>query len=116
LIGDLSRIGSLRVTSRRSVMRFKGSTDSIPEIARQLGVDAVIEGAVQRSDGRIRITTQLIPASSNAPIWSQSYERELTDVLKLESDLAQAIINEVHAKLTPLEQNRLYSAKAIDPK
>ncbi len=116
LIGNLSQIRSISVTARRSVMRFKGSNESISEIAKQLGVDAVIEGTVQRADGRIKITTQLIPATTNAPIWSRTYESDLTDVLKLQSDVAQAIVGELHAKLTPSEQNRLRSAKTVDPK
>jgi TolB-like protein/Flp pilus assembly protein TadD len=116
LIGNLSQIRSLTVTSRRSVMRFKGNMESVSEIAGKLGVDAVIEGTVQRSDGRIKISTQLVLASNNAPIWSRSYESDLKDVLKLQSDVARAIASEVNVKLTPGEQNRLDSAKSIDPK
>lgn len=116
LIGNLSQIRSLTVTSRRSVMRFKGNMESVSEIAGKLGVDAVIEGTVQRSEGRIKINTQLVLASTNAPIWSRSYESDLKDVLKLQSDVARAIASEVNAKLTPGEQNRLDSAKSIDPK
>ena len=116
LIGNLSQIRSLTVTSRRSVMRFKGSRESVAHIASQLGVDAVIEGTVQRADGRIKITTQLVRATTDTPIWSHSYQSDLKDVLKLQSDVAQAIASEVNAKLTPGEQDRLGSAKAIDPK
>ena len=116
LIGNLSQIRSLTVTSRRSVMRFKGNMEPVSDIAGKLGVDAVIEGTVQRSDGRIKISTQLVLASTNSPIWSHSYESDLKDVLKLQSDVARAIASEVNAKLTPGEQNRLDSAKSIDPK
>ena len=116
LIGNLSQIRSLTVTSRRSVMRFKGSKESVANIATQLGVDAVIEGTVQRADGRIKITTQLVLATTDSPIWSRSYQSDLKDVLKLQGDVAQSIAAEVNAKLTPGEQNRLDSAKSIDPK
>ena len=116
LIGNLSEIRSLTVTSRRSVMRFKGSKESVATIASQLGVDAVIEGTVQRADGRIKITTQLVLATTDSPIWSHSYQSDLKDVLKLQGDVAQSIAAEVNAKLTPREQDRLGSAKSIDPK
>ncbi len=117
LINNLSQIRALRVISRQSVMRYKESRESLPEIARQLGdVDAVIQGSVQRAGGRVRVTVQLIPATTDAPIWSRSYEQELSDLLKLESDVAQAIAREVRAQLTSAEQSRLTSAKPIDPK
>ena len=116
LISNLSQIKALKVISRTSVMRYKESRESLPVIARALGVDAVIEGSVQRSGGRVRVTAQLIPASTDAPIWSRNYERELSDVLKLESDIAQAIASEIRVQLTPVEQNRLASTKNIDPK
>jgi len=115
LIGNLSQIRSLTVTSRRSVARFKGSKESISEIAAQLGVDAVIEGSVQRADGRLMITTQLILPANNASVWSRSYESDLKDVLKLQSDVAKEIAAEVRAKLTASEKDRLDSAKPIDP-
>jgi len=98
------------------VMRYNESRESLPEIARQLGgVDAVIQGSVQRAGGRVRVTVQLIPAMTDAPVWSRSYERELSDLLKLESDVAQAIAGEVRAQLTSAEQKRLTAAKAINP-
>lgn len=115
LIGNLSQIRSLTVTSRRSVARFKGSKESISEIAAQLGVDAVIEGSVQRADGRLKITTQLILPATNASVWSRSYESDLKDVLKLQSDVAKEIAAEVKANLTASEKDRLDSAKTIDP-
>jgi eukaryotic-like serine/threonine-protein kinase len=116
LISNLSQIKALKVISRRSVMRYKGARESLPVIARALGVDAVIEGSVQRSGGRVRVTAQLIPATTNTAVWSRNYERELSDILKLESDVAQAIASEIRVQLTPAEQNRLTSTRTIDPK
>jgi serine/threonine protein kinase/Tfp pilus assembly protein PilF len=116
LISNLSQIKALKVISRTSVMRYKGSRESLPIIAQALGVDAVIEGSVQRSGGRVRVTAKLIPATTDAAIWSRNYEREVSDILKLQSDVAQAIAAEVRVQLTPDEQNRLASARPIDPK
>ena len=116
LISNLSQIKALKVISRTSVMRYKGSRESLPIIAQALGVDAVIEGSVQRSGGRVRVTAKLVPATTDAAIWSRNYERELSDILKLQSDVAQAIAAEVRVQLTPDEQNRLASTRPIDPK
>jgi len=116
LINHLSQIKALKVISRTSVMRYKGSRESLPIIAQALGVDAVIEGSVQRSGGRVRVTAKLVPATTDAAIWSRNYERELSDILKLQSDVAQAIAAEVRVQLTPDEQNRLASTRPIDPK
>jgi serine/threonine protein kinase/Tfp pilus assembly protein PilF len=116
LISNLSQIKALKVISRTSVMRYKGSRESLPIIAQALGVDAVIEGSVQRSGGRVRVTAKLVPATTDAAIWSRNYEREVSDILKLQSDVAQAIAAEVRVQLTPDEQNRLASARPIDPK
>jgi len=113
LIGDLSQISSLKVTSRTSAMRFKGSGRSLPDIARTLGVDAIVEGSVTRSGNRVRISAQLIPATTDAAIWSRSYEREVSDLLKLQADVAQAIAGEIKAKLTSSEQQRLTSATTV---
>ena len=116
LISNLSQIKALKVISRTSVMRYKGSRESLPVIAQALGVDAVIEGSVQRSGGRVRVTAKLIPATTDAAIWSRNYEQELSDIFELQSDVAQAIAAEVRVQLTPDEQNRLASTKPIDPK
>ena len=116
LISNLSQIKALKVISRTSVMRYKGSRESLPVIAQALGVDAVIEGSVQRSGGRVRVTAKLVPATTDAAIWSRNYERELSDILKLQSEVAQAIAAEVRVQLTPDEQNRLASTRPIDPK
>jgi TolB-like protein/Flp pilus assembly protein TadD len=115
LITDLAKVSSLRVISRTSVMRFKGTKKDLKEIARELQVDGVVEGSVTRSGGRIRITAQLINASTDQHLWAETYERDLGDVLKLQSDVAQAIAQQVRAQLTPQEQIRLGSAKPVNP-
>ena len=115
LIGNLSKIGSLKVISRTSVMRYKQSGKSIPEIAKELGVDGIVEGSVQRSGDRIRITTRLIDAATDSPIWSRNYERQMSDILRLQSEIAQALAGEIRVQLTPAEERRLDSQKSIDP-
>jgi eukaryotic-like serine/threonine-protein kinase len=113
LITDLGKIGALRVTSRTSVMRYKEDRKPLPEIARQLKVDGVVEGSVLRSGDRVRITAQLIEAATDQHLWSRSYERDLRDVLALQSEVAQAIAQEIKIKLTPQEQTRLASARPV---
>ena len=116
LIGDLAQLTPLRVISRTSAMHYKGTKKSLPQIAQELQVDAVIEGTVQRADGRVRVRAQLIEARSDRHLWAQTYERDLQDVLKLQSDIAQAIAREVRAKLTPAELAQLASRKPVHPK
>ena len=115
LIADLGQIEALRVISRTSVMQYKGVKKALPQIARELNVDAVIEGSVLRSGGRVRITAQLIQATTDTHLWAQSYERDLRDVLTLQSDVAQAIANEIKIKLTPQEQARLARTGPVNP-
>ena len=115
LITELAKVGSLRVISRTSIMQFKGTTKSLPEIARDLGVDAVVEGSVQRAGDRVRVTAQLIHAATDHHLWAESYERDLRDVLALQSEVARAIAHEVAATLTPAEQHSLATAKTVDP-
>jgi len=114
LITDLGKIGELRVISRTSVMRYKGTKKSLQEIARELNVDAVIEGAVLRSGNRVRITAQLVEAPSDRHLWAESYDRELRDVLTLQSQVARAIAAQTRAKLTQ-QQMQLASARNINP-
>jgi TolB-like protein/lipopolysaccharide biosynthesis regulator YciM len=116
LISNLSQIKDLKVISRTSVMRFKGSREPLPDIAKALGVDAVIEGSVLKAGDRVRVTAQLIHAATDAHMWAQNYDRDLSDILKLQSDVAQEIATEVRAKLTKDEQNRLASSERIDPR
>jgi TolB-like protein/DNA-binding winged helix-turn-helix (wHTH) protein len=115
LIGSLARIRALRVVSRTSVMRFKGAAAPLTEIARALNVDAVLEGSVQRTSDRVRVSLQLIHAPTDAHLWSREYERELTDVLKLQSDVARAVADEVQARVTAEERARLASAGSVTP-
>ena len=115
LIADLSKITSLRVISRTSVMQFKGTKKTVPEIARALNVDAVLEGSVLRSGDRIRITAQLIHGSTDKHLWAESYERELKDVLRLQSDVAQAIAGEIRIKVTPQEHARITGSRTVNP-
>ncbi|MBN1164351.1 MAG: protein kinase [Candidatus Krumholzibacteriota bacterium] len=115
LIANLAQIRALKVISRTSVMRFKGSSKSLPEIAKDLGVDAIIEGSVMRDNDRVRITAQLIEARSDRHIWADSYERDLKDIFELQSEVARAIVSEIKVKLTEGEQNRLADIRNVNP-
>jgi non-specific serine/threonine protein kinase len=115
IITDLAQIGALRVISRTSAMRYKGSDKPLPEIARELNVDALVEGSVMRAGGRVRITAQLIHAATDQHLWAKSYERDVSDVLALQSEVARAIAEEVQAKLTPQERARLTRARQVTP-
>ncbi|MGH2569457.1 MAG: serine/threonine protein kinase, partial [Bacteroidota bacterium] len=114
LITDLAKISSLRVISRTSVMHYKTNRKTVPEIAKELNVDAIVEGSVQRSGDRVRITAQLLHAPTDRHLWAESYERNMTDVLALQSEIARTIANEIHAKLTPQEESRLASAPPVN--
>jgi TolB-like protein/DNA-binding winged helix-turn-helix (wHTH) protein/Flp pilus assembly protein TadD len=114
LITELGKVGALRVISRQSVMRYKGSTKSLAEIARELAVEGLIEGSVTRDGHRVAVTANLIDASSEKHIWSERYDRDLTDILAVQSDLAQSIAREVQAKVTPSEQARLGSRRMVN--
>src|ERR1700676_122338 len=115
VIADLGKIKDLRVISRTSVTPYKNSRKSMREIASDLHADAVIEGSVARSADRIRITVQLIDASRDQHLWSESYEREMKDIFALQSQVAQAIAEQVHAVVTPEEQGHLSRSRVIDP-
>jgi serine/threonine-protein kinase len=115
LITDLSKIGALNVISRTSAMHYKGSDKPLPEIARELNVDAVIEGAALRVGDRVRITAQLIEAATDQHLWAESYERDMRDVLALQSEVAQAIAQEIQATLTPEERSLLATSRPVDP-
>jgi TolB-like protein/DNA-binding winged helix-turn-helix (wHTH) protein/Tfp pilus assembly protein PilF len=115
LIGRLSMIHGLRVISRTSVMHFKNTQRSVPEIAKTLGVDAIVEGSVMREGSRIRVHAQLIRGPTDEHFWSETYDRELTDVLALQSDLAQAIAAKVEVTVTGEERARLVSARPVAP-
>ncbi len=115
LCGRLARIHDLRVISRTSVMRFKGTKLSVPEIARTLGVDALVEGSVIRQGSRIRVHAQLIRASTDEHIWADEYDGDLGDVLALESEVAQSIARTVEVKVTGEERARLVAAHHVSP-
>lgn len=115
LITDLAKINQIRVTSHTSVLRYKDSNRPLPEIARELGVDALIEGSVMRSGDRVRITAQLIDARTDQHIWAESYERDFRDVLTLQNDVAQQIATKVGVNLTTREQARLANNRGVDP-
>jgi TolB-like protein/Tfp pilus assembly protein PilF len=115
LITELAQIRSLRVISRTSAMAYKGTKKQIPEIGRELHVDAVLEGSVQRAGQRVRVTAQLVRAGTDEHIWAKSYERDLKDILSLQNEVAKAVALEVQAAVTPQEQARLASARAVDP-
>jgi TolB-like protein/Tfp pilus assembly protein PilF len=110
LIDRLAGIHNLRVVSRTSVMRFRNPQISVPEIAKSLGVDAVVEGSVVREGSRIRVTAQLIRGATDEHFWSETYDREMQDALSLESDLAQSIAAKIEATITGQEQRRLQAA------
>jgi serine/threonine protein kinase/tetratricopeptide (TPR) repeat protein len=116
LISNLAQIGALRrVISSTSVMQYKDTTKSLPEIARELDVDAVVEGSVMVSEQRVRVSVQLIEARTDRNIWSRSYERDLSDILTLQSELARAIAREIKIVLTPAEEARLGLTHPVDP-
>jgi TolB-like protein len=115
LITNLAKISALRVVSRTTAMHYKGVHRPLPQIARELEVDAVVEGTVQRSGQRVRISAQLVQASTDAHLWAESYERDLRDVLELQAEVARAIANEIKVKLTPQEQKHLTRARQVDP-
>jgi TolB-like protein/DNA-binding winged helix-turn-helix (wHTH) protein/Tfp pilus assembly protein PilF len=115
LITDLAKIGSLRVISRTSVMQDKGTRKSLPEIARELNVDAIVEGSVIRSGERVRVTAQLLRAPTDQHIWAETYDRDRGDILKLQSEVAGAIAQQVRAQITPAQRAQMRRAHAVDP-
>jgi TolB-like protein/Flp pilus assembly protein TadD len=115
LITKLTRISALRVLSRTTAMYYKGVRKPLPEIARELQVEGIVEGTVLRSGEQVRISAQLIHAPTDTHLWAESYERELQNVLALQSEVAQAIAREVQVKLTPQEQAQLAEERSVDP-
>ena len=115
LITRLARIGALRVLSRTTAMHYKGVRRPLPEIARELQVDGVVEGTVLRSGEQVRISAQLIHAPTDTHLWADSYERDLRNILALQSEVAQAIAREVQVKLTPEERARFAEVAPVNP-
>ncbi len=115
IISDLAGIRALRVISRTSAMQYKGTTLSLPEIARELSVDAVLEGSVLLLGNRVRLSVQLISARADETLWAARYDRELQDVLGLQSDLAETVAREIAIHLTPTEATQLAKRHAVNP-
>ncbi len=114
LITELSKVDALRVISRTSAMKFLDSNLSVPEIGRELGVDAVIEGSVLRAGDTVRVTAQLIDARSDRHLWADNFDRELTDILALYADVTREIVDSVRITLTPEQAARLMTTKPVD--
>jgi len=115
LITTLAKIGELRVVSRTSIMLYKGVRKPLREIARELEVDAIVEGTVLRAGDRVRITAQLIDASKETHLWSESYDRDLRDVLALQAEVAQSIGREIRIKITAADQARIAEVHPVEP-
>jgi TolB-like protein/DNA-binding winged helix-turn-helix (wHTH) protein/lipoprotein NlpI len=116
LITDLSQISDLRVISRTSAMTYETTSKTVPQIAQELNVDAVVEGTVQRLDGRVRWNLKLIESSTDRTVWAQSYERDLQTALDLHTEIARTIATHTAATLTPREKARLAEATSVNPK
>jgi TolB-like protein/DNA-binding winged helix-turn-helix (wHTH) protein len=115
LITTLGKISALRVISRTSALHYKGTKKTLPEIAKELNVDAIVEGSVRRFGNRVRITANLLYAPGDRHLWAESYERDLQDVLALQSEAARAIADEVRIKLTADDQARLATVRPVNP-
>lgn len=114
LIAELAQVRALHVISRTSAMHYKGTTKTVPEIARELGVDGIVEGSVMRAGQRVRITAQLVHAASDRHLWARSYERDLEDVLTLQGEVARAIADEIQVEVTPQERARLSRTRPVN--
>ncbi len=115
LIADLARIQNLRVPSRLSVMKHKGTRQSAPEIAGQLKVEALVLGSVVRSGDRVRITAQLVEAATEKQLWGATYDRDLRDILAVQGEVTRSIVGEIKINLSPQEQARLAKARSVNP-
>jgi serine/threonine-protein kinase len=114
LIAELAQIHALRVISRTSAMHYKSTTKTVREIARELGVDGIVEGSVMRAGDRVRITAQLIHVATDRHLWARTYERDIRDMLRLQSEVAQAIADEIQVTVTPQERARLSRARPVN--
>jgi TolB-like protein/Flp pilus assembly protein TadD len=115
LINDLGQVSTLRVISLTSAMSYKGTKKNLPQIAHELAVDGVVEGGVLRAGNKVQISTQLIDARSDRPIWARTYERDFTSGLAWQGEVAKAIADEIRINVTPQEQARLARNRPIDP-
>ncbi|MGI8770034.1 MAG: winged helix-turn-helix domain-containing protein [Acidobacteriaceae bacterium] len=114
LIASLAKVRSLRVISRTSSMEYKGTHKPLSEIARELNVDAVVEGTVLRSKDRVRITAELVQVSSDRALWAETYESEMGDILSLQQRVASAIVSHIQIELTPQEQRQLVASRPVN--
>jgi len=115
LISDLAKIQPLRVISRTSVMQYRNANKTLPQIAKELQVDAVVEGSVIRSGNKVRITAQLIEAPTDRHLWAETYDRDMKDVLSLQREVADAIVQQVQIHLTPEQKAQFTSSRQVDP-
>ncbi|MGB6974030.1 MAG: tetratricopeptide repeat protein [Terracidiphilus sp.] len=115
LINDLGQVSTLRIISFTSSMSFKGTQKTLPEIAKELSVDGVVEGGVLRDGNQVRISVQLIDASTDRPVWASTYVQDITSVFAWQGEVAQAIAEEISTKVTPQEEARLGRKEAVDP-
>ena len=115
LITELGKVSKPRVISRQSIMQYKGSKKALQEIAKELRVDAVLEGAVERSGDRVRVTVHLDQVSPEGQLWSNQFNRDIRDLMRLQDEIARAVTDEVQVKLTPQERTRLASSRTVDP-
>lgn len=116
LISSLAQVRALKVISRTSVMQYKKTSKKLGDIAKELGADAIIEGSVRRADGRVRVTTQLIHAASDAHLWAKDFDHDFSDILMLQSEIAEAIVREIRIQVTPDEATRLATSRPVNPK
>ena len=115
LIGNLARVRTLKVVSRTSVMRFKGQRPALKEVARALDVDAIVEGSVQRADGRVKISIQLIDGRTDTHLWAREFERKATDILALQGELARAVADEIRVYVSDEDRLAMVSAGTLNP-
>lgn len=115
LVTELGKVGALRVISHTSVNRFKGTKTALPEIARELQVDALVEGVVSREGNRVRVTANLVQANPEKHLWAESYDRDLRNVLDLQSEIARTVADQIKITVTPEERQRLTAAQPVDP-
>lgn len=115
LITQISKLGSLKVISHTSIMQYRGTKKTLPQIASELHVDAVVEGAVEKVGNRVRITAQLVNAATDQQIWADNYDRELSDVLVLQSEVAEDVAKQIDLHITSQQQERLHAARQVNP-
>src|SRR5216110_428688 len=115
VLTNLSKIGDLKVISRTSVMPYRGKASNLREIGKTLGVGAILEGSVRRIGNRVRVNVQLINADTDEHMWAEDYDRDLTDVFAIQTDLAQQIVRELQAKLSPMEKAQIEKKPTQNP-